>query len=102
MSCLLTAAKQFLKKNKLKKHQEYSDYTKHNMASIQSLLENNHPEHHKLILDRISAFLNSSLTGKPSSLELPIMDPGLLSLILQNMAMYLGNTQQLLKYQAGL
>lgn len=93
-----SAAKRFLKEKRQDKVRKFIDFASTNIEAIGVLLKD-HPDR-DVILRKIETFLNKAKTGEPTLLELPPLDLGLLSVILNNLALHLGNTHQAIKLQS--
>ena len=92
-----TSLNKFLKKKKLKKGKKLQSYAEVNLDNIKELLEQYKPDDDSL-LEEITKFMNAVMQGEASSLSFPAhIGAGLSSLLLNNMAYWLGNTQQTLK-----
>jgi hypothetical protein len=90
--------KQILKSNKEKKDKKYHEFAAANLSQINGLLQNNMPNNCEELTAEIVDFLNSAVRGEACELKIPAnFNLGLLSLLLSNMALWVGNTQQSLR-----
>jgi hypothetical protein len=95
----MSSAKKFLGKNvakrqaKLqKKKEKYSEFAQKNLEDIQKLLKERCPLDYKVINASIEAFLKNAISVEALKLELPPLSPPILSSLLYNMALWIGNT----------
>lgn len=93
-----SSAKRFLKEKRQDKVRKFVDFASANILAIGSLLKDH--QDRDVVLRKIETFLNKAKTGEATLLELPPLDLGLLSMILNNLALHLGNTQQAIKLQS--
>lgn len=84
-----------ISKNEAKRQAaQFITYRDQNRMAIQKLLKEHWPTEHAVMQTQIDAALADGQKGKAFNLSLPPMAIGLLSLLLNNMSLYLGNTQQ--------
>jgi len=87
-----------LKKKKLKKEKNLQTFAAANLQNINDVLKKHRPKDKEVLRQAIMGFMNSILQGNASKLELPAnFEPGIASLLLNNMAYWLGNTQEMHK-----
>lgn len=83
------------RKRQKKKEQEaaqYGDFAEQNRKAIQTLLKERCPLDYQKINEAIEGFFKQAIKSDPLKLELPPMNPTILSTLLYNMALWLGNT----------
>ena len=96
------AANKFLKKKKLKKGKKLQSFAAVNLLNIKEMLAEYKPDDDTL-LEEITKFMDSIMQGEACNLSLPAhIGPGLASLLLNNMAYWLGNTQATLKTKSAI
>jgi len=95
----MSSAKSLLGKNEFKRQKKnqqrkakYDNFAQENMKAIQKLVKERCPLDSAKIIDAIEAFLKQAKTSEPLKLGLPPLHPAILSSILQNMALWIGNT----------
>ena len=78
---------------------KYQDFAQQNLDTIEKLLTEYSPKTAESIQSSIEKFLFTAIQNKESHLSFPEnFDPGLMSLVLTNMSLWLGNTQEAKKY----
>ena len=99
ISTSINPARKFLNNAKHKQLQKYEEYSSQNLAHIEDLL-NTHPDK-KTLGPEITKFLEDVLAGDANAvISFPAKTPpGLISLLLNNMALWIGNTQQVATIQ---
>lgn len=95
----MSAAKDFLKKTKLHRVQTSRDAAQQNLQMIQGLLQQFAKETAEADFAHIQQYLQNVAQGVPMPLNLPKLEVGVLSLVLNNLALFLGNTQQASRLQ---
>jgi len=95
----MSTAKSFLDKNERKRQKKkeqqtarYGEFARQNMQTIQKLLKERCPLDLKTINEAIETFFHQAKKAEALKLELPPMNPAILSTLLYNMALWLGNT----------
>lgn len=89
-----SSAKKFLGKGKAKRSKKYQEYATKNLEKVEDLLMQHRPGIAEEMKEDIKEFLLSALQQKECSLDVPAgFDPALLSHLLTNMALWIGNTQ---------
>jgi hypothetical protein len=95
----MSSAKDVLVKNEKKRQKkkeqqaaQYGEFADQNMKAIQKLLKERCPLDYQKIMDSIEGFCKQAIKSDPLKLELPPMNPAILSTLLYNMALWLGNT----------
>jgi len=87
-----SSAKKFLQKTKNKRADAYLGDAATNLKVLQEILEQYRPSDQEDIMKAIKEFLTAAEAGEATTLKLPVMGLGLLSSLLQNCALYTGNT----------
>lgn len=98
------SAKKFLADKRQKELEKHSLWIEKNLEDIEACLKQQFPEEDfpneaTIIHQHIRMCLTDMLAGKEVSLKLPPMQLGILSYILNNMALWLGNTQKILRLE---
>lgn len=73
---------------------EHLEFAQKNMESIKALLKERCPIDHVKLTDVVETYLKQTVSENAAELKLPPMNPGVLSLLLYNMALWLGNMNQ--------
>jgi len=89
-----SSANRFLRKVKTKRQKQYQEFAIKNLDKIEELLMQHRPGIAEEMRDQIEAFLLEAIQQKECSLKIPKgFDPALLSLLFNNMSLWLGNTK---------
>lgn len=72
----------------------HTKYAQKNKEAIQKLIKERCPLDHQQILAIVDGFFEQATTLNGTKLELPPLHPGILSTLLYNMALWVGNMQQ--------
>ena len=92
-----SSAKKLIKNINNKKHNKFKSFSNHNSKAIDILLKQYWTPELKPEIDR---FMADVLAGREASLNIPAkFSSGLASLLLNNISLWLGNTQEALKHQ---
>ena len=89
-----SSAKQFLGKGKAKRGKKYQEFATKNLEKVEELLMQHRPGIAEEMKEDIKNFLLAALQQKECSFSIPAgFEPALLSHLLTNMALWIGNTQ---------
>jgi len=93
----MSSAKDFLASKKRSKATKFLDFANRNLADIKNLLQTNRPQDGEELFQRITAYLENASNGNKTescTLTLPVMPMGLHSILMNNMSLWIGNTNQ--------
>jgi len=91
---MTSSTKNYLLSIKEKQVEKFQNYANQNLADIKQLLLKHCPLDVQVIYQQIESYLENIVKLENSTLNLPSLELGLYSLILNNLSLYLGNLHQ--------